>query len=167
MLSMALTAEADRNRVLASKFLVMVVAVLIAAVAVAATAGGMIDLGTRYADISLDYSQMTRGMVSCIPDCLASATIGFAFGLLTRSLGGGIAIAVAFSNVLSGIFSFLPLLKNLNYSIFEQDIVIHISGDATNGTASHSLTWAVLGVLVWLVVLVVPGWLRFTRGDLK
>ena len=53
------------------------------------------------------------------------------------------------------------------YATFEGDMTSRLAGEAVPGADVHSLPVAVLGVLVWAVVLLVPGWLRFLRADLK
>ena len=163
-LQRTLTAESNRSRVLAAKLALVVVVGLVLCLAAAATSGGLADLATSRAGLSIERGDLARAMFGVVPTGVASVVIGFAFALLTRSMGGGIALAAAFVFVLDGVLGFIPGIEHLTFDTLTTDLTNHISGV---GGTYHSAGAAVLGVVVWLLILLIPGWIMFLRGDLK
>jgi ABC-2 type transport system permease protein len=166
-LQRTLTAQADRNRVLVAKLGVLVLAVAALAIAAAAAGGGLVDVVTRQQGIDLDRGGLAQTMFANVPAAIVVAVVSFGLGLLTRSIGGAITVALTFVLVLPGILTFLPDVNRFVYASFEGDMTSRLAGEIPPGVDIHSLPVAVLGVLVWAVVLLVPGWLRFRRDDLK
>ena len=105
-----------------------------------------------------------RGCSGRFPSGSPDVTIGFGFGLLSRSLGGGIAATLAFVLAVDGIISFIPGAGDYTFGQLSQDLSNGITG---TGETVNGLGVAIIGVLAWCLLIVVPGWLRFLRGDLK
>ena len=166
-LQRTLTAQADRTRVLAAKLGVLVLTVAALGIAVAVTGAGLVDVATTQNGIDLDLGDLARVMFANVPAAVAVAVVAFGLGLLTRSLGGAITVALTFVFVLAGVLSFLPALNRLMYATFEGDMTSRLAGEVVPGVEVHSLPVAVLGVIAWALVILVPGWLRFLRADLK
>jgi ABC-2 type transport system permease protein len=141
-LQRTLTAEPDRNRVLAAKISLVLVAAVVVGAAAAATVGGLTHLAIIRAGTPIAAGDLARAVFAVVPAAMFAAAIGFGFGLLARSMGGGITIALAFLYVISGVLSFVPGLKTVAY-----------------GQASSDLVSA--------IVIVVPGWVLFLRADQK
>jgi ABC-2 type transport system permease protein len=115
----------------------------------------------------IDIPDSVIGLIiqfGAIPSWIAGSIVGFGAGLLTRSLGGGIAVALIFVLALDGLVSFIPPLKHLSYGQLTSDMTDRIGG---GGSPYNGLGVAILGTIVWCLILVVPRWLRFLRGDLK
>jgi ABC-2 type transport system permease protein len=163
-LQRTLTAEPDRNRVLASKLAVTLAATAITGLAVAAAAGGLSHLAANHAGIDLDDGDLAAALFGLVPEWISSAMIGFGFGLLSRSLGGGLAMSLAFVLAFDGLISFIPGASDYTYGQLSQDLSNNITG---YGETINGLSISLLGTLAWCAVIVVPGWLRFLRGDLK
>jgi ABC-2 type transport system permease protein len=164
-LQRTLTAESDRNRVLFRKLVVLIAATVALAVVGAATAGGLADYATSRAGVYIDSGHLARLLFGSTFEVLAFAVVGFGFGLITRSIGGGITFALAFTWVLNGALGIVPGIGRITFSTFADDMNTHITGDT--GVTENSLAVAIIGVIAWLLIIVVPGWIRFTRGDLK
>jgi ABC-2 type transport system permease protein len=163
-LQRTLTAEPDRNRVLAAKISVVLIAAAVVGAAAAATVGGLTHLAVIRAGAPVSAGDLARAVFAVVPDAVFAAAIGFGFGLLARSMGGGITIALAFLYVISGVLSFVPGLKNVAYGQASSDLV---SGIANRGITVHNVGIALLIMLVWTIVIVVPGWVLFLRADQK
>jgi ABC-2 type transport system permease protein len=163
-LQRTLSAEPDRNRVLLAKLGLVLGAAAFVGAAAAATAGGLSNIAIVRADSSADVGDLARSVFAIIPDGILAAAIGFGFGLLARSLGGGITLALAFLYVLSGVLAFIPGLKNVAYIQASSDLTAALSG---TGETGHSGPVALLILICWLAVIVVPGWVLFVRADLK
>ncbi len=163
-LQRTLTAEPDRNRVLTAKLGLVLVGVAVLAAGAAATVGGLTHFAITRADAPVAASHLARAVFAAVPDGVFSAAIGFGFGLIARSMGGGITFSLVFLFVLSGVLSFIPGLRNISYGQASSDL---ISGIANHGRAVHSPGLAVLIMLIWTVVVVTPGWLLFLGADQK
>lgn len=163
-LQRTLTAEPDRNRVLTSKLVITLVIAVVAGLAIAAAAGGLSHLAAVHAKVAIDEDELAGALFGSVPEWTAYATIGFAFGLLSRSLGGGIALGLIFVLAFDGFLSYIPGVADYTFGQLTQDLTNGISGD---GGTKNGLGVAVVGTLAWCVVLLVPGWVRFSRGDLK
>ena len=166
-LQRTLTAQADRSRVLVAKLVVLVLAVAALGLAVAAAGAGLVEVAASQNGVDLDEGEVARVMFAGVPAPIAVAVIAFGLGLLTRSLGGAITLTLAFIFVLSGFMGLLPSLERIMYSTFESELTAHLAGQVDPGADVHPLPVAALGVVVWAVVLLVPGWFRFLLDDLK
>lgn len=159
-----LTAEPNRSRVLTDKLVVVLAAVVIAGLLAAATAGGLSNLAADHAGVGIDRGELAGQLFGAVPTWAAAAAVGFGFGLLARAFGGGIAAALVFVLAFDGLVSFIPGLKNLTFGQLTHDLTNGIGG---LGETKNSLAVAILGTLVWCAIVVVPGWIRFLRADLK
>ncbi len=163
-LQRTLTAEPDRNRVLTSKIIVVLIGTAVVGAAAAATVGGLTHVAVIRADAPVAAGDLARAVFAVVPDAVIASAIGFGFGLLARSMGGGITFSLAFLFVVSGVLSFVPGLKNLAYGQGSADLV---NGIADRGRTVHNTGIALLIVLVWTFIIVAPGWLLFLRADQK
>jgi ABC-2 type transport system permease protein len=136
----------------------------LAGIAVAAAAGGLTNLAANHAGVEIDRGDLAAALFGQIPEWIADAAIGFGFGLLSRSMGGGIAATLAFVLALDGLISFIPGAGDYSFGQLSQDLSNGITGV---GETQSGLGLAIVGVLAWCAVIIVPGWIRFLRGDLK
>jgi len=84
--------------------------------------------------------------------------------MFVASLRTTAAIALVFILAFDGAVSFIPPLRRLTYGQLTSDMTDRIGGF---GDPRNGLGVAILGTAIWCLILVVPGWLRFLRGDLK
>lgn len=159
-----LTAEPERSRVLGGKLVVVLVGVAVAGLLVAAATCGLCNLAAEHAGTSIDRGELAGQMFGSVPAWTAAATIGFGFGLLGRSFGGGIAAGLVFVLAFDGLVSFIPGLEDLTFGQFTHDMTNNIGG---LGETDHGLAVAILGTIAWCLLIVAPGWTRFLRSDLK
>jgi len=99
-----------------------------------------------------------------VPEVIAAGAIGFAFGLLTMSLGGGIAVGIIFILVFDGFLSFIPGAEDYSYGQLSRDLSNGITGV---GETQNGLVAASVGTILWCLVLIAPDWIRFRNSDLK
>jgi ABC-2 type transport system permease protein len=159
-----LTADPVRGRVLRDKLILVIVAVAITGLAVAAISVGLSDLAARRADVPFSHGDGAGSLLSIIPSGIAGAVVGFGLGLLTRSMGGGITATFALVFVLDGAIGMLPAVGDWTFGELTTDLQHHLEGERET---NHGPALAALGTLAWCVALTLPGWLSFTRGDLK
>ena len=142
----------------------MLLGTIVVAAAAAATVGGLTHLAIVRSKRAGRRGDLARAVFAVIPDAIFSAAVGFGFGLLARSMAGGVTFALVFLLVLSGVLSFIPGLKNLSYGQATSDIT---AGIGHHGTTTHGIG-AALGIsLIWIVLIIIPGWFRFLRSDIK
>ncbi len=163
-LQRTLTAEPIRSRVLTAKLICALVGTAIIGLAAAAASAGMSEIAASNAGVHLDQGDLAAQVFSQVPSGLAFAGVGFGFGLLTRSMGGGITLALALAFILDGIISFIPGFENVGFGRLTHDLTVGLSG---HGDAKNGLAAAIIGTIIWVALILLPGWLRFVRGDLK
>ncbi len=66
--------------------------------------------------------------------------------------------------MLDGFLTQVPVLEDWRFGQVTADLGAKIAGD---GTAQHALVASLLVTILWAVLVLVPGWLRLLRGDLK
>ena len=157
-------AEPSRSRVLATKFLIVLIVAALVGVAVAAATSGLSDLAARHAEVAIDDNDLAAATYGQVPSIITAAAIGFGLGLLSRSLAAGIALGIVFLLVLDGIISLIPGFEDYTYGLLVQDLANGITGV---GDTTNSLGVAIVGVLAWVLVILIPGWVRVLRTDLK
>jgi ABC-2 type transport system permease protein len=159
-----LTAEPRRTHVLSAKLVVTLVVAALAGLAAAAAAGGLSHLAARQAGVDLDSGDLAATLFGQVPEAVLASAIGFGFGLLSRSVGGGIALGIVFILVFDGFISYIPGLEHFTYGALTQDLSNGITG---TGETHNGLVVALLGSLAWCVLVIAPGWIRYLRSDLK
>ncbi len=159
-----LTAEPERSRVLSSKLVVTVVGAALAGLAAAAAASGLAQLAAQQAGIAIDNGDLAARMFGQVPEAVLAGALGFGFGLLSRSVGGGIALGILFVLVLDGFVSFIPGLEHFTYGALTQDLSNGITG---SGGTHSGVVVALIGSIAWCALIIAPGWIRYLRGDLK
>ncbi|WP_445152132.1 hypothetical protein [Baekduia sp. Peel2402] len=163
-LQRTLTAEPDRNRVLAHKLVVVITVAAIGGLLVAASAGGLAHLAANRHGVGIDDGDLAGRLFGSVPVWMAGAAIGFGFGLLARAPGGGIAVSLVFVLAFDGIISFIPGVQDYTYGQLTSDLTTNIGG---NGQTQNGLAVAIIGTIAWCALIIAPGWVRFLRGDLK
>lgn len=163
-LQRTLTAEPDRNRVLAAKLGLVLLVATVTGVAVAAAAGGIAHVAASRAGFDLADGELAGALFGQAPEAVTAAAIGFGFGLLSRLLGGGLAFGILFVLVFDGFISFIPGASRYTFGQLSEDLSNGITGD---GETRNVLAVAIIGCILWCLVIVIPGWVRFLRADLK
>jgi ABC-2 type transport system permease protein len=163
-LQRTLTAEPNRSIVLSSKLICALVGTALVGLGAAATSAGLSEIAASNAGVSLDDGDLAKQVFSQVPSGLAYAGVGFGFGLLTRSMGGGITLALALAFILDGIIGFIPGFENIGFGRLTHDLTSGLSG---HGETANGLGAAIIGSIAWVAIVLGPGWVRFVRGDLK
>ena len=159
-----LTAEPNRTKVLLAKLAVLLLALVGLGVVAVGTTIGLVEFAASRAGAEVDQGDVAQGVAAVLPPAIAAGVVGFGFGLLTGSMGGGIATSFAFVFVLEGFISQIPALEEWTYGQATGDLQARIAG---SGAEEHTLIVALLVTIVWMLIILAPGWLRLLRGDLK
>jgi ABC-2 type transport system permease protein len=159
-----LTAQPDRNAVLFSKLVVLLIGLVILGVIALGTTIGLSEVAAARANADIDQGVVARQVAAVLPQAVSAGLVGFGFGLLSGSIGGGIAMAFAFVFVLDGFITQIPVVGEYAYGTVVGDLRAAVAG---TDTAEHGLGVALVAALAWSVVALAPGWIRLLRSDLK
>lgn len=156
-----LTAEPRRARVLAAKLgLALAAAVVLTVVVYAIAIAAFPSIASAH-DTDLPVSDLLRSGAAALVSNVAYAAIGVAFALLTRSMAGGITIALVFAFVIESAVSAIPRVGDWT----AQSSVVEIYDALTQQPGDHAVLRASLVLVAWVVGLVGLGAARFIRRD--
>lgn len=159
-----LTAEPDRGKVLLAKLAVLLLGLIGLGVIAVGTTIGLSDLAASRAAADVDSGDVARQVAAILPPAIAAGVVGFGFGLLAGSTGGGIAAAFAFVFVLDGFLTQVPELGDWTFGRVTGDVQAKIAGDAA---AERALVASLAATIAWSALILAPGWVRILRSDLK
>lgn len=161
-----LVAVPRRGRVVAAKVVVVGVVALVAGTAAAFLAffASQPVLATKGFDVGLGDADVLRALFGAGLYLAASALFGLGIGLVVRSTGGAIAIALAALLVLPGLSALIPGSAGDEVQKFVTSNAGQVVFD-TDPTASTLSPWAGYAVFTawWLVLVLLGGWLLRTR----
>ena len=163
-LQRTLTAEPARSRVAAQKLLLACAGTLLIGLVALGTVLGLADVAAARSGVDYDQDTLARGLAAVVPSAVAGTAMGFGLGLLTRSMGAGIALAMAVVFALDGVVSMIPTVGDWSFGQLTGDLQ---SGIAGHGDTVHGIAVSIAGTLAWCALLLAPGWIAFLQGDLK
>jgi hypothetical protein len=95
--------------------ILVIVVTAVAGVLIAAAAGGLSHLAANRAGVPIDDGDLAGDLFGSVPTWVSGAVIGYGFGLLGRSLGGGIAASFVFVLAFDGLVSLIPGAQDYTY----------------------------------------------------
>jgi ABC-type transport system involved in multi-copper enzyme maturation permease subunit len=162
----ALTADPRRLRLVGAKLAVVLGAVTALSVVPALAAAPL--LSALGASIPVDAT-LQEGLAYLVNN-LIYAVVGFALALLTRSMAGGMALALAFGFVIDPALSAIPSVGDYSLGGAVIEIIRAIGSDTMNfGQTAEDpeLARAIPVAAVWVAGLVGAAVARFTRSDVN
>jgi ABC-2 type transport system permease protein len=163
----ALSADPGRARLLLAKLGVVLGAVAVVTIAVSAISAPVFSAIASAHGESMPIGDSLQYGLAALVNNLIYATVAFALALVTRSMAGGMALALVFAFVIDSALSAIPVVGDYALSSGVIELMAHISGTTINGVKdSDPNILRALGVTVaWLVALVGVSATRFTRTD--
>lgn len=159
----ALTADPRRGRLAVSKLAVALLAVEATTVAVWALATLLAALLASVNGASSPVGDILPEAASFLVLNAIYATVGWAIALLTRSMAGGITVALALVFVLDTALGAVPSVGDYTLGMSATEIANAISGEGDH----PDLARGVLATAAWIGGFTVAGLLRFTRTDVR
>ena len=159
-----LTAEPRRTHVVANKLATAAVTILIGSALVGFVAFWLGALAAHLRDVDYDQGTAAKLAVVVAITGLLAGLLSFALGLLAESLPGGLVLAFAVLFVLDGAVSFVSSIRDYTFTSALGSISARFEPDEP---AALDLGPAIAVALAWVVVLMVPGVVRFLRSDFK
>jgi ABC-2 type transport system permease protein len=161
----ALTADPRRLRLLLSKLAVVLGAVAATTIVLFAGAAPLFSVIASAHGQSMPASETLQFGLATLFNNLVYATAGFALALATRSMAGGMALALGFAFVISTALSTIPSVGAYALSAAVLDIMAGIAGGRLFGIEDPNIARALAVTAAWLTVLVGVSITRFTRSD--
>ncbi|MGD9695224.1 MAG: ABC transporter permease [Thermoleophilia bacterium] len=156
-----LTAEPRRRHVVAAKYGVAVLVSTALTVAVYAVCLAAVPSIASAHDQVPDASLVLRMAVAGVITNAAAALFAAGFSFITRSMAGGVTLALVFVLIIDSAISAIPRVGQYTAGQASVDIYDNVIGQPD---ADHGLR-AALVLAAWTLVITALGALRFTRTD--
>lgn len=166
-ISWCLTGDPRRGRMVFRKLLFGLVAAGLFTALIYLVSFTFFDLASRQHAGSLDSQEYLDIAISSVLANLAFMAVGMAFALITASMGGGITLALIFLFVLSAAISAVPGLGDWSFLAGLTDLEESLGLDDTGTGGDGSLVRAAAIFLGWPLLLMLVGWLRFRRSEIR
>ena len=156
-----LTADPRRGRVFLSKLGAALLVTAVLTVVVYGIAAAALPPIASAHDEDLGVGEVLRMGVAALTSNLPTAAIGVGVGFITRSMAGGITIALVFIFVVDSALSAIPHVGDYAFQAASIDVweaVLGRDGD-------HDIARAVAVMVVWVAAFLVAGFWRCTKSD--
>lgn len=163
----ALSAEPSRPRLLLTKLAVALGAITAVTLVLAAVSAPLFSAIASAHGESMPVGDSLEYGLAALLNNLVYATASFALALMTRSMAGGMALALAFAFVIDSGLSLIPTVGAYTLSTAVLELMGQISGDDLGGfsTDDPNVARALAVTAAWLTTLVGVSVARFTRTD--
>lgn len=162
-----LTRNPNRLEVVGAKLAVVLLATVALTVVPALIAAPLFSLAASAHDSGIPVDDTLRIALGGLANNLIYAAAGFSFGLATRSMAGGMTIALAFFFVIDSLLTEIPKIGDFMLSAASGEIYQKIVGDELAGTDLEvNLVRAILVTVLWVGAFVGVSSLRFLRSDI-
>lgn len=164
----ALSADPRRLRLIGAKLAVVLGYVTVLTLAAAVFAGILLSLAASGHGGGLGFDAMLRATLSALTQNLIYAPVGFFLALLTRSMAGGMTVALAFGFIIDTALSAVPKVGDYSLSLAATEIFAAIAGSDLAGYSDDPRVGrAILVTAAWLTAFGVLSGLRFVRSDVS
>ncbi|MCP9488385.1 MAG: ABC transporter permease [Solirubrobacteraceae bacterium MAG38_C4-C5] len=164
----ALTADPGRMRLVGAKLAVVLGVITALTVVTVLAAAPLLSAAGSAHDASIPAGDTLNEGLAYLVSNLIYATVGFALALLTRSMAGGMALALAFAFVIDSALSAIPSVGDFALGSAVVEIMRALGAqtvDFDQTAEDPELVRAIAVAAVWVAVLVGAAVARFTRGD--
>ena len=162
----ALSADPGRMRLLLAKLGIVLGAVTVVTAVLSLASAPLFSAIASAHGESLPITEALEYGLAALANNLIYATVAFALALLTRSMAGGMALALVFAFVIDSLLSAIPVVGDYALSAAVLELMQGISGDEPGMGESSPDVLAALGVTaVWIATLVGISTTRFLRTD--
>ena len=161
-----LTRNPNRLEVVGFKLATVLIATVALTAAATLVAAPLFALASIGHDSKIPIGDTLMMGLGGIVSNSAYAVAGFAFGLATRSMAGGMTIALAFFFVVDSLLTSIPKVGDFMLSAVSGEIYQAVVGNEIAGTDLEvHLIRAIALTLAWLALFVGLSSLRFVRTD--
>lgn len=161
-----LTRNPDRLSVVRNKLTVALLAGVGLTIFAALIAIPLFSLASMGHELKVSASDVITVGIGNLPNTFIYVIAGFSFGLLTRSMAGGMTLALVAFFVVDSLLTQIPVVGNYMLAAASDDIFQAIVGTEIYSMDSEvNLARAIAVSALWLVALFGISTLRFVRTD--
>jgi ABC-2 type transport system permease protein len=165
----ALSADPSRARLLLAKLGLVLGVVTVVTVVLTAVAAPLFSAIASSHGESLPVADTLQYGLAALFNNLVYATVSFALALVTRSMAGGMALALVFAFVIDNLLSAIPVVGDYALATAVVELMRQFAGsDLGDSSAADPNVVQALGVTaVWIAALVGVSVTRFMRTDVE
>ena len=165
----ALSANPSRPRLLLAKLGVVLGTVTVVTLVLSAVSAPVFSAIASAHGESMPIGDSLQYGLAALFNNLIYATVAFTLALLTRSMAGGMALALVFAFVIDNLLSAIPVVGDYALSAAIVDLMKGISGSNLGDArgADPEIVRALGVTTAWLVALLGVSVARFTRSDIE
>jgi ABC-type transport system involved in multi-copper enzyme maturation permease subunit len=165
----ALSADPSRARLVLAKLGVVFATVTVVTLVVSVVSAPVFSAIASAHGESMPVGDQLQYGLAALANNLIYATVAFALALVTRSMAGGMALALVFAFVIDSLMSAIPVVGEYALSTGVVQLMTQISGTNIAGLddADPSVLQALGVTLAWLVTMVGISVTRFMRTDVE
>ncbi len=165
----ALSAHPSRARLLLAKLAIVLATVTVVTLVVSAVSAPVFSAIATAHDTSMPVADSLQYGLAALFNNLVYATVAFTLALLTRSMAGGMALALVFAFVIDNLLGAIPVVGDYALSAAILDLMRSIAGSNLGdvGADDPKVFQAIAVTAAWLAVLVTASTARFTRTDIE
>lgn len=163
----ALSADPSRARLVLAKLAVALGAVTVVTLLISAITAPAFSAIASAHDESMSVADQLQYGLAALVNNLIYATVAFALALITRSMAGGMALALVFAFVIDSLMSAIPTVGDYALSTGVVGLMTEISGIDIGGMEGGGPTLLLgLGITAaWLAAMLGISVTRFMRSD--
>ncbi len=167
-----LSRNPDRLRLVVTKAALGVFAAALLTVLATAVAVPLLTLASAGHELKITASEVLRVGLGSLVSNVVVVVIALSLALVTRSMAGGMAVALGFFFVIDTILAEIPVVGKYMFSAVSAEVFGQLSGDRfsdryTDGIEGVGLALAAGLTLMWAAVFLAAGTARFVRSDVE
>lgn len=163
-----LSTDPRRIRLIGAKLAVVLAYVTVLTLVASAFAAVLLTIAAADHGGGVGVGETAEIVVGVLVQNLIYAAVGFFLALFTRSMAGGMTVALAFGFIIDSALTAIPKYGEYSLSMATADIYASIVGNELAGVSDDpNLGRALLITAAWLAVFGVSSGLRFLRSDVN
>ena len=165
----ALSADPSRARLVLAKLGVVLGTVTVVTLVVSAVSAPLFSAIASAHDESMPVADPLQYGLAALVNNLVYATVAFALALMTRSMAGGMALALVFAFVIDSLLGAIPVVGDYALStVVSSSWARSPARDARRrGERSRTSCWPLGVTAAWLVAMLGVSVTRFMRTDVE
>lgn len=164
----ALSADPRRIHLIGAKLVTVAVYVAVLTLVASIFAGIVLTVAAAGQGGGPGIEAMVKSMLGALAQNLVYAIVSFFLALLTRSMAGGMTVALAFGFIIDTALSAVPKVGDYSLSLSVTEIYAAIVGsDLAGYSEDPRVGRALLITLAWLAAFGLGSGLRFLRSDVN
>ncbi len=163
-----LSRNPNRLRLVVTKAALGVLAATLLTVLATAVAVPLLAIASAGHELKVTATEVLRSGLGSLANNVVVVVMALSLGLLTRSMAGGLAVALGFFFVIDTILVEIPVVGGYMFSAVLSEVFSELSRDRfTEGIEGVGIVLAVALTLVWAAAFLAAGAARFVGSDVE